>query len=125
MVISSSATVAPQVEAGQLHAVVQFGETACGVSARHGDRDREWHCESACLSWFGFFGPAGTPKPILDKFYRDVAAAVRDETNHNTLVNKFRVEVPLPTPDELRKMIVKELPFWAKIIRDNNIKIGS
>jgi len=26
MVISSSATVAPQIEAGQLHAVVQFGE---------------------------------------------------------------------------------------------------
>jgi hypothetical protein len=36
-----------------------------------------------------------------------------------------RVEVPLPTPDELRHMIVEELPFWAKIIRDNNIKAGT
>ena len=37
----------------------------------------------------------------------------------------FRVEVPLPTPEELRKSIADGLPFWAKIIRDNNIKAGS
>ena len=74
---------------------------------------------------FGFFSPAGTPKPIIDKFYRDVVAAVREEANYNTFVNKFRSEVPLPTPNELRHMIVEELPFWAKIIRDNNIKGGA
>ena len=50
---------------------------------------------------------------------------MREEANHNTFINKFRVEVPLPTPEELRTMIVEELPFWAKIIRDNNIKGGS
>ena len=125
MVISSSATVAPQIEAKQLHAVVQFGETRAPFLPDTPTAIENGIASLHAYSWFGFFGPAGTPKPILDRFYRDVAAAVRDETNHNILVNKFRVEVPLPTPDELRKMIVEELPFWAKIIRDNNIKIGS
>ena len=45
--------------------------------------------------------------------------------HYGTFINKFRVEVPLPTPEELRKMIVEGLPFWAEIIRDNNIKSGS
>ena len=45
--------------------------------------------------------------------------------HYGIFINKFRVEVPLPTPDELRKTIVEGLPFWAKIIRDNNIKSGS
>ena len=125
MVISSSATVAPQIEAGQLRAVVQFGETRAPFLPDTQTAIENGIASLHAYSWFGFFGPARTPKPILDRFYRDVAAAVRDETNHNILVNKFRVEVPLPTPDELRKMIVEELPFWAKIIRDNNIKIGS
>jgi tripartite-type tricarboxylate transporter receptor subunit TctC len=76
-------------------------------------------------SWFGFFGAAGTPKPIIDRFFRDVVATVRDDATSNTLINKYRVEVPLPTPEELRTMIVEELPFWAGIIRDNNIKAGT
>ena len=125
MVISSSATVAPQVEAGQLRAVVQFGEKRASFLPSTATAIENGIPSLHAYSWFGFFGPAGTPKHILDKFYRDVAAAVRDETNYNTLVNKFRVEVPLPAPGELRQMIVEELPFWAKIIRDNNIKIGS
>ena len=61
----------------------------------------------------------------VERFYRDIAAAVREEANYNTFVNKFRSEVPLPTPDELRAMIVEELPFWARIIQDNNIKGGA
>ena len=125
MVISSSATVAPQVEAGQLRAVVQFGEKRASFLPDTATAIENGIASLHAYSWFGFFGPAGTPKSILDRFYRDVAAAVRDEANYNTLVNKFRVEVPLPTPDELRHMIVEELPFWAKIIRDNNIKVGS
>ena len=125
MVISSSATVAPQVEAEQLHAVVQFGEKRASFLPDTATAIENGIASLHAYSWFGFFGPAGTPKPILDRFYRDVAAAVRDEANHSTLVNKFRVEVPLPTPDELRHMIVEELPFWAKIIRDNNIKVGT
>ena len=125
MVISSSATVAPQVEAGQLRAVVQFGEKRAPFLPDTATAIENGIASLHAYSWFGFFGPAGTPKSILDRFYRDVAAAVRDEANYNTLVNKFRVEVPLPTPDELRHMIVEELPFWAKIIRDNNIKVGT
>jgi tripartite-type tricarboxylate transporter receptor subunit TctC len=125
MVISSSATVAPQVESGQLRAVVQFGEKRAAFLPDTPTAIENGIPSLHAYSWFGFFGPAGTPKPILDRFYQDVAAAVRDEANHSTLVNKFRVEVPLPTPAELRQMIVEELPFWAKIIRDNNIKIGS
>ena len=125
MVISSSATVAPQVEAGQLRAVVQFGEKRASFLPDTATAIENGIATLHAYSWFGFFGPAGTPKSILDRFYRDVAAAVRDEANYNTLVNKFRVEVPLPTPDELRHMIVEELPFWAKIIRDNNIKVGT
>ena len=50
---------------------------------------------------------------------------MRDEKTHGIFINKFRVDVPLPTPEELRKSIADGLPFWAKIIRDNNIKAGS
>ena len=50
---------------------------------------------------------------------------MREKANYNTFVTKFRSEVVLPPADQLRQMIVEELPFSGKIIRDNNIKSGA
>jgi tripartite-type tricarboxylate transporter receptor subunit TctC len=125
MVISSSATMAPQIESGQLHPVVQFGDKRLEFLPNTATAIEQGLTSLHAYSWFGFFGPAGTPKPVIDGFYRHVAAAVREEANYNTFVTKFRSEVVLPPPDELRQMIVEELPFWGKIIRDNNIKGGA
>jgi len=125
MVISSSATVAPQVESGQLRALIQFGDQRASFIPDTPTAVEQGITSLRAYSWFGFFGPAGTPKPVIERFYRDVAAAVREEKTHGIFINKFRVDVPLPTPDELRKMIAEGLPFWAKIIHDNNIKGGS
>src|SRR5262245_41786883 len=125
MVISSSATVAPQVESGQLPALIQFGDQRASFIPDIPTAVEQGIESLRAYSWFGFFGPAGTPKGVIDRFYKDVAAAVRDEKTYGIFINKFRVDVPLPTPEALRKIIADGLPFWAKIIRDNNIKGGS
>lgn len=125
MVISSSATVAPQVESGQLRALIQFGDQRASFIPDTATAVEQGIESLRAYSWFGFFGPAGTPKPIIDRFYKEVVSAVREEKTYGTFINKFRVDVPLPTPEELRKSIADGLPFWAKIIRDNNIKAGS
>ncbi len=125
MVISSSATVAPQVESGQLRALIQFGEKRASFIPDTPTAVEQGITSLRAYSWFGFFGPAGTPKPIIDRFYKDVVAAVREEKTYGIFINKFRVDVPLPAPEDLRKSIAEGLPFWAKIIRDNNIKAGS
>jgi tripartite-type tricarboxylate transporter receptor subunit TctC len=125
MVISSSATVAPQVESGQLRALIQFGDQRASFIPDTATAVEQGLTSLRAYSWFGFFGPAGTPKPVIDRFYKEVVAGMRDEKTHGIFINKFRVEVPLPTPEELRKSIADGLPFWAKIIRDNNIKAGS
>jgi tripartite-type tricarboxylate transporter receptor subunit TctC len=125
MVISSSATVAPQVESGQLRALIQFGDQRASFIPDTATAVEQGLTSLRAYSWFGFFGPAGTPKPIIDRFYKEVVAAVREEKTHGIFINKFRVDVPLPTPEELRQSIADGMPFWAKIIRDNNIKAGS
>jgi tripartite-type tricarboxylate transporter receptor subunit TctC len=125
MIVSSTASLAPQIEAGQLRPLVQCGDTRAAFLPDTPTAIESGISNFHAYSWFGFFGPAGTPKPIIDRFYREVVATARDEAITRTLINKYRVEVPLPTPEDLRTMIVEELPFWAGIIRDNNIKAGS
>lgn len=125
LICSSTASLAPQVEAGGLHAVVQCGEKRVSFLPNTPTAIESGIENFHTYSWFGLFAPAGTPKPIIDQVYREVVTSAREQTVYRALVDKYRVEVPLPTPDELRTMIVEELPFWAKIIRDNKIKIGT
>ncbi len=122
LIVSSTASLAPLIESGQLRALVQCGENRAPFLP-----DTPTAAESGlgplhAYSWFGFFAPAATPKPMIDQFYREVVASAREPAVADILVNKFRVELALPTPEALRTTIAEELPFWGKIIRDNNIK---
>jgi tripartite-type tricarboxylate transporter receptor subunit TctC len=125
MIVSSTASLAPQIEAGQLRPLVQCGDKRAAFLPDTPTAMEIGVANFHAYSWFGFFAPGGTPKPVIDRFYRDVVAAARDEAVTKALTDKYRVEVPLPRPEELRTMIVEELPFWAGIIRDNNIKAGT
>ncbi len=104
MVISSSATVAPQVESGQLRALIQFGEQRASFIPDTPTAVEQGITSLRAYSWFGFFGPAGTPKSIIDRFYQDVVAAVREEKTYGIFINKFRVDVPLPAAGGLAQI---------------------
>jgi tripartite-type tricarboxylate transporter receptor subunit TctC len=124
LAISSTASVAPFIESGQLRAIVQCGDKRAKFLPDTPTAIESGLAGFHTYSWFGFFAPAGTPRPIIERFYREVVATVREDETYNTLINKFRVEVPLHSPEELRKEIADELPFWGGIVRDNNIKAG-
>ena len=124
MVISSSATIAPQIEAGQLASAGSVRRQAAAFLPDTPTAIEQGIPSLHAYSWFGFFGPAGTPKPVIDRFYRDVAAAVREEANYNTFDQQIpgrgaAADAGGTAPDDRRGTAV-----LGKIIRDNNIKSG-
>ena len=125
LIISSTASLAPQIEAGQLRAVIQCGEKRASFMPDVPTAIESGFPSVHTYSWFGFFAPPATPKPVIDRFYREVSETVREEPIMRALIDKYRIEVPLMPPDEMRAMIAEELPFYARIIRDNNIKGGT
>jgi len=73
------------------------------------------------VPWFGFLAPAGTPQAIVEKVYRDTVAVlampdVRKRFEDNGL------DVIGGTPAEFAEVIRKEIPYWAKIIKEAGIK---
>jgi tripartite-type tricarboxylate transporter receptor subunit TctC len=122
LIISSTASLAPFIESKQFRALVQCGDKRAEFLPDTPTAVESGIANFHAYSWFGFFAPAATPKPVIDRFYREVVATAREPATADILVNKYRVELALPTPEELRATIAEELPFWGKIIRDNNIK---
>lgn len=74
------------------------------------------------LSWFGFFAPPNTPKPIVDKLYQAISRALANP-ELKVRLNDEGLDVTALDPEKFKKVFVADLIFWQKFIKDNNIKI--
>jgi tripartite-type tricarboxylate transporter receptor subunit TctC len=73
------------------------------------------------ITWFGLFAPARTPQPIVDLLNAEVrkslaTAEVRDKLTQQGLT------IVGGSSAELRNYMRQEVPKWAKLVRDANIK---
>jgi tripartite-type tricarboxylate transporter receptor subunit TctC len=72
-------------------------------------------------SWFALMGPAGLPKPIVDKVRAESLKVLADPE----MKQKFAalgLDTVGSTPEETRAAIAADIPKWAQVIKDANIK---
>jgi tripartite-type tricarboxylate transporter receptor subunit TctC len=72
--------------------------------------------------WFGIVAPAGTPKEIIQKVYRDTRKALED----TQMKARFWAQGLAPvgnSPEEMAKAMKEETALWAKVVRERNIRV--
>ena len=80
------------------------------------------HPKLLAANWFGMIAPAGTPKEILDRLYREIAAIVK-ERDYVERIEKMGLKPFISTGDEMRSMIRTEEAAWGAVVRAANIKV--
>jgi tripartite-type tricarboxylate transporter receptor subunit TctC len=73
-------------------------------------------------SYQGILAPAGTPKPIVDKLYQELARVIAS-ADVKQRFDELGTEAVPKTPSEFGEWLGKEIDFWGKVVRDGNIKI--
>lgn len=71
--------------------------------------------------WYGLFLPAGTPKPILAKLNREVAAVLAMPEVKTQLLTAGTEPVG-GSPEQLAALCRSELAMWADVVKRNGIK---
>jgi tripartite-type tricarboxylate transporter receptor subunit TctC len=71
-------------------------------------------------SWFALFAPAGVPPAIIARLNRDVGDMLRLPATSERFA-AAGVEVTPSTPEELGARLRRELPMWAKSMREAGI----
>ena len=69
----------------------------------------------------GIILPAGTPRTIVDLLHRETKKAFAQSDVQEKL-KALGFDAVVNTPDEFSERIKVEVPKWAKVIRDANIK---
>ena len=73
-------------------------------------------------TWIAFFAPAGTPKAIVDKLNRSIAAIVQiPETKERLAVLGF--DPVANTPEQFTAYIREEVAKWGKVIKDSGARV--
>lgn len=71
--------------------------------------------------WYGFFVPAKTPRPIVDKLHAHTVKALgNDEVK--TRLAAIGTQPAGRGPDEFRPIVLAELQKWAKVAQESGIK---
>lgn len=72
--------------------------------------------------WHGLFTPAGTPKPVVDRLYKEFTAALRDPKISASLLAGGAEPVGMP-PDQFAVKLNDEIEKWAKVVKTSGMKV--
>lgn len=71
-------------------------------------------------NWTGLFAPAGTPKPIIDKF-SDAARKALSDAEVVKVIKESGANVIGQSPEEFRQFVESEVQKWHKAVEDTGI----
>ena len=71
--------------------------------------------------WLALLGPAGMPKPVVDRLHKAIEEAVNDPTVRSRFVEQGAEPVS-PGPDELQRFIASETAKWKATIEKAGIE---
>ena len=74
-------------------------------------------------AWNGMFAPAATPRPIVDRIYRKVIEVVNLPEVKEQLGRQLIGVVTSKSPQDYTAYVRSETEKWAKVVKENNIKI--
>lgn len=122
LIIGSAALVAPQVSGGLIRPLVQTAAKRISTMPEVPTVVESGFDGFTADAWWGIFAPAGTPKPIVDKFRAALIETVRDPAINQRLVEQQQVAISLQGPDAFRGFFAEQMKIWGAVVRDNAIK---
>jgi tripartite-type tricarboxylate transporter receptor subunit TctC len=121
-IIGSVALITPQLGSGKLRPIVQTGEKRVPALPETATVIESGVPGLTAYTWWGVFAPAGTPKPIVERFNKELAASIREERVSKTLTEGQQMSLVVSGPEELGKFSTAQGKLWGPVVKENDIR---
>ena len=74
-------------------------------------------------SWQAVYAPKGTPKPIVDRLSKEIAAILKEPDVQEKLGKTMGMELVGSTPEQLRDLMASEIPRWAEVVKKSGASV--
>jgi tripartite-type tricarboxylate transporter receptor subunit TctC len=121
-ILTGSLTMSmPQIKAGKLKALGYAGPARTKLMPELPTVSEAGLPGYESAIWWGFLAPAGTPKEIIARLYKEIAAIMNSE-EMKRIFEEQGSDVELMDPAEFGKFIEAETVKWGKVVKEGNIK---
>ena len=111
-----------QIRAGKLRAVAQGGLQRMEALPDVPTFDESGFAGFQAITFYGLYAPAGTPRPIINKLHDELVKIIKAPESVARLVGIGAIPVA-NTPEQFAEDTKPEVAKWARIIKENNIKV--
>jgi len=120
VVFSDMAVVLPHVQAGRLRALAVTGPKQTPLVPGIPTVSESGVPGFNMTSWWGMFGPAGMPRPIVTQLNTELVRILKLPDVQKTFA-LLGVDAANSTPEELAALVKAEVPKYAKLIAEIGI----
>ena len=122
LIAGSAALITPQLDGGRLRPILQLGrerlpllkDTQTAIEAGFSDFET--------LAWWGVFAPKGTPADVTAKMAKEIREIISEPATSAKLRETQMMTLILAEGADFKTFFTRQLNFWGKVVRDNNIK---
>ena len=75
-------------------------------------------------TWYAIWAIKGTPRPIINRMYKDVVAAINQPDVKRIWAEQGADAGGMP-PEEMGRIVKSEIAKWAKVVKDAGAKIDN
>jgi tripartite-type tricarboxylate transporter receptor subunit TctC len=122
LIIGSAALVMPQVGAKTIVPLLQTGKSRMPNLPDTQTAIDAGFAGFESYAWWGVFAPAGTPKPIIERFAAALGNSLRDPTVSKTLTESLQISLRLGDAQEESRFLTEQMALWGPVVKENNIK---
>jgi tripartite-type tricarboxylate transporter receptor subunit TctC len=123
LAVGSVAVLASHVKGGKLRAVAVTGDKRSVAMPDVPTLAEQGLPGFSALAWWGIFAPAGTPKPILDKFHAELVKMLNRPDVRKQLGETLGMDITASSQEDTQKFLVTQMERWGKVVRENNIRM--
>ena len=120
--ITTFTPYATLVKEGKLRGLAVTGEERAPLSPDTPTLAELGHKELTYRQWFGFYAPAGVPKPVMDRLLAETSKALNDPDLRQRFI-QAGVDPAPTTPAQMAAIVRNDLNKWAKVIKVAGIKL--
>src|SRR5713101_6544043 len=121
LMFATSASVIPYIKAGRLRALAVTTSQRSGVVPELPTVSEAGVPGFEAITWHGVVVPAATPAPLVERLNADVVRMLRMRDLRERL-ESLGAEVAPGTPRDFAEYIAREIPKWAKVVKDSGAR---